>query len=96
MNIYDHASHMPLVGYDDLGHGSVMGNGGVTHSPNINALMDNGIILHDYYTFKVCSPSRASLLTGRYPWGAGFYDMSDDNNHCTHQFTASDNSVSTR
>ena len=32
------------------------------------------------------SPTRASLLTGRYPWGAGFYDMSDDNNHCTSEF----------
>lgn len=74
------------LGYDDLGHDSVMGNGGKTFSPNINKLMDDGIILHDYYTFKVCSPTRASLLTGRYPWGAGFYDMSNDGDHCTDQF----------
>ena len=74
------------LGYDDLGHDSVMGNSGKSFSPNINKLMDDGIILHDYYTFKVCSPTRASLLTGRYPWGAGFYDMSDDGDHCTDQF----------
>jgi hypothetical protein len=74
------------LGYDDLGHDSVMGNSGKSLSPNINKLMDDGIILHDYYTFKVCSPTRASLLTGRYPWGAGFYDMSDDGDHCTDQF----------
>eukprot|EP01047_Picozoa_sp_COSAG01_P075546 COSAG01_NODE_12979_length_1654_cov_1.932476_1_plen_166_part_00 len=74
------------LGYDDLGHASVMGNGGKTITPAINQLMEDGIILHDYYTFKVCSPTRASLLTGRYPWGAGFYDMSDDGDHCTSQF----------
>lgn len=74
------------LGYDDLGHDSVMGNSGKSISPNINKLMDDGIILHDYYTFKVCSPTRASLLTGRYPWGAGFYDMSNDGDHCTDQF----------
>jgi hypothetical protein len=72
--------------YDDLGHDSIMGNSGKSLSPNINTLMDEGIILHDYYTFKVCSPTRASLLTGRYPWGAGFYDMSNDGDHCTDQF----------
>lgn len=54
------------LGYDDLGHDSVMGNSGKSYSPHINKLMDDGIILHDYYTFKVCSPTRASLLTGPY------------------------------
>ena len=63
-----------------------MGNGGKSISPKINALINDGIALNEYYTFKVCSPTRASLLTGRYPWGAGFYDMSDDGNHCTSQF----------
>ena len=74
------------LGYDDLGHKSIMGNGGKTFTPAINELMDGGIILSDYYTFKVCSPTRASLLTGRYPWGAGFYDMSNDGDHCTSEF----------
>jgi arylsulfatase A-like enzyme len=74
------------LGYDDLGHNSVMGNGGKSLTPNINELIDTGVALHEYYTFKVCSPTRASLLTGRYPWGAGFYDMSNDGDHCTSQF----------
>eukprot|EP01043_Picozoa_sp_COSAG02_P049809 COSAG02_NODE_5042_length_4700_cov_4.582790_6_plen_165_part_00 len=86
--LYDTSAKLPRtdLGYDDLGHDSVMGNSGKSYSPNINKLMDDGIILHDYYTFKVCSPTRASLLTGRYPWGAGFYDMSNDGDHCTDQF----------
>jgi arylsulfatase A-like enzyme len=51
-------------------------------------LLEKGIFLSDYYTFKICSPSRAAMITGRYPWGAGFYDMSMDDNHCTTNSTA--------
>jgi hypothetical protein len=64
-----HANIMHIVaddlGYDDLGHNSLMGNGGKSLTPNINSLIDTGIAFHEYYTFKVCSPTRASLLTGR-------------------------------
>ena len=49
-------------------------NGGLTHTPNIDALRNEGLVLSSYHTFKICSPSRASMFTGRYPWGAGFYD----------------------
>ena len=41
---------------------------------------------HDVLRYKLCSPTRASIQSGRYPWGVGFYDMQDDNfedaNHC--------------
>ena len=72
------------VGYNDLG----VTNGGRTHTPRLDELYSSGVALKSYYTFKICSPSRAAMLTGRYPWGAGFYDMSADTNHCTKQFTA--------
>ena len=71
------------LGYDDLGHF----NGGKTHTPAIDALIGGGIALSAYNTFKICSPTRASIMTGRYPWGAGFYDMSQDENHCAANFT---------
>ena len=29
----------------------------------------------------------ASLHTGRYPWGIGWYDMSSDGDHCTQEYT---------
>ena len=48
------------LGYDDLGHDSVMGNSGKSISPNINKLMDDGIILHDY-----CARSAASASPRR-------------------------------
>ena len=42
-----------------------MGNGGTTHSPNINNLIDTGVMLNQYYTFKVVCPAviRAFFLS---------------------------------
>ena len=65
------------IGYSDLG----ARNGGKTLTPALDALIADGITLSSYYTFKICSPSRAASLTGRYPFGAGFYDMSFDGDH---------------
>jgi len=72
------------VGYSDFGKF----NDGKTITPTLDALLDTGIMLTDYYTFKICSPSRAAMTTGRYPWAAGFYDMSQDTDHCTTNSTA--------
>ena len=38
-----------------------------------------GVILGSHYVFQVCAPTRASILTGRYPWGIGFYYVGGDN-----------------
>eukprot|EP01006_Ploeotia_vitrea_P031042 TRINITY_DN63366_c0_g1_i1.p1 TRINITY_DN63366_c0_g1~~TRINITY_DN63366_c0_g1_i1.p1 ORF type:complete len:567 (+),score=65.36 TRINITY_DN63366_c0_g1_i1:53-1753(+) len=59
------------LGYNDLG----ITNGHKTITPNINGLIQDGIELTHYYTYKVCAPSRASIMTGRYPWGIGYFDM---------------------
>lgn len=67
------------VGYNDFG----FFNDNKTITPTIDGLLETGIFMSDYYTFKICSPSRAAMLTGRYPWGAGFYNMAEDDNHCT-------------
>lgn len=59
------------LGYNDLG----FTNGEKTFTPHINEAVKNGIQLTSYHTYKVCSPTRSSLMTGRYPWGIGYYDM---------------------
>ena len=66
------------LGYNDLAHA----NGNKTITPNIDALINAGVELKDYYTFKVCAPTRTSLMTGRYPWKTGYYDMINDGDHC--------------
>jgi len=58
-------------GYNDLG---ILGNGIIT--PALNRLAAEGTRLTNFYVaWPACTPSRASLLTGRYPQRNGIYDM---------------------
>jgi uncharacterized sulfatase len=62
-----------LVVLDDLGYGdlSCMGNT-ILRTPRIDSIADDGINLrHMYATSSVCTPSRAALMTGRYPQRVG-------------------------
>lgn len=58
---------------DDQGYGdlSCMGNTDFV-TPNIDSLAESGVRFTDWYAGSpVCSPSRACLMTGRYPGNAG-------------------------
>jgi len=61
---------------DDLGFGDIEPTGGqAIRTPNINRMAREGTVLTDYYAAaNICTPSRAGLLTGRYPirTGLGF------------------------
>lgn len=58
---------------DDQGYGDLSCMGGTDFvTPNIDALAASGVRFTSMYAnAPVCSPSRASLLTGRYPGNAG-------------------------
>ena len=57
---------------DDLGYADVGFNGGKDiKTPNIDALAARGTRLEQLYVLPVCSPTRAALLTGRYPMRHG-------------------------
>lgn len=59
---------------DDLGKFEVSAYGSETmKTPNIDQLAKEGVLFTDcYVNSPVCSPSRAGLLTGRYPQRFGF------------------------
>lgn len=56
---------------DDLGWNQVGFNGGPYKTPTIDALAAAGTRLNHFYVMPVCSPTRASLMTGRYPMRYG-------------------------
>lgn len=53
---------------DDLGQYSIGYKNSEILTPTIDSLANTGVLLNEFYTYKFCSPTRASLLTGRYPW----------------------------
>jgi arylsulfatase A-like enzyme len=53
---------------DDLGYRDLSCFGGFNPTPNLDALAEGGMRLtHFYAASAVCTPTRASILTGRYP-----------------------------
>src|SRR4051812_42024972 len=61
-----------LIYCDDLGYGDLGCYGSKIRTPNIDRLATEGVRLTNFYSANpVCSPSRAALLTGRYPTRVG-------------------------
>ena len=58
-----------LIMVDDLGYGDLSCYGGKDiQTPNLDKLMSEGMRFNEFYAnCCVCSPSRAALLSGRYP-----------------------------
>ena len=52
---------------DDLGWGDVSYHGSPIRTPNMDRLVRRGVELDAHYVNPVCTPTRVSLLTGRYP-----------------------------
>ena len=61
---------------DDLGYADCGFNGGKQIlTPNIDRLAKAGAVLEHHYVQPVCSPTRSTLLTGRYPTRTGVYSI---------------------
>lgn len=56
---------------DDLGWKDVGFHGSPIKTPNIDQLAQEGVQFEDYYAQPMCTPSRAALMTGRYPFRYG-------------------------
>lgn len=79
-------------GYRDLGcFGSTE-----VFTPHLDRLAKEGVRLTNFYvTWPACTPSRGSILTGRYPQRNGLYDMiRNDLADLGHRFSPEDYAVS--
>jgi len=76
--------HIVHVVIDDLGWNDVswrkdpLTNSHHIATPHMNELKQQGILLDQFYTPKDCAPSRASMMTGRWPFQVGYYGNPGD------------------
>ncbi|MGB9273826.1 MAG: sulfatase-like hydrolase/transferase, partial [Terrimicrobiaceae bacterium] len=63
--LQDNAPNVLIILLDDVGFGQADTFGGEIHTPTLTRLRDQGISYNRFHTTSICSPTRASLLTGR-------------------------------
>ena len=59
------APNVLLLCWDDLGYATMDVFGGPVECPNMQRISDMGVRYANFHTTALCSPTRASLLTGR-------------------------------
>lgn len=64
--------HIVLICLDDIGRTDtgIYGKSNIP-MPNLMALSKQGAVLENFYTQTVCSPTRSSLMTGKFPFRFG-------------------------
>ena len=68
-----------LIVADDLGWSDVGWHGGFGKTPHLDRLVAEGVELDRHYVQPVCTPTRAALLTGRYPGRFGPHAIAPSN-----------------
>ncbi len=63
--------HIVILLADDLGWGDVGFHGSRIPTPALDSLARQGTELTQFYVYPACSPTRAALMTGRYPMRYG-------------------------
>eukprot|EP00756_Hemistasia_phaeocysticola_P020231 Hpha_TRINITY_DN15709_c5_g11::TRINITY_DN15709_c5_g11_i1::g.37351::m.37351/K01135/ARSB; arylsulfatase B len=66
--------HVLWIVMDDLGWDDVGFRSREIETPNIDSFAREGVVLDRYYTQDVCSPARATFMTGRFPIHHGIVD----------------------
>lgn len=66
---------------DDVGFAHLGAYGSTISTPNIDRLANGGLRYNNFHTTAICSPTRASLLTGHNPHTTGVSNVTDFINH---------------
>ena len=67
--------HIVYIVADDLGWKDVGFHGSDIKTPNIDKLAQCGARLEQFYAQPMCTPTRAALMTGRYPFRYGLQTL---------------------
>eukprot|EP01084_Bolivina_argentea_P042851 78987_1 len=60
--------HIIYILMDDFGYANVGFHNDRMKTPNMDKLLKESLYLSNFYTFKFCSPTRSSLMSGRIPY----------------------------
>jgi len=71
------APNIVLILLDDVGYAAAGTFGGPAATPELDRLAAGGVRYNDFNTTAICSPTRASLLTGRNQHQVGFGNLQD-------------------
>ncbi len=77
-NILEERPNIVLIMVDDMGFSDLGSYGSEINTPNLDALAENGLRYRTFYNQARCMPTRAALLTGRYPHQTGLGEMGGD------------------
>jgi arylsulfatase A-like enzyme len=67
--------HILYIVADDLGYNDVGFRGSEIRTPSIDTLANEGVRLDQFYVQPMCTPTRAALMTGRYPLRYGLQTL---------------------
>eukprot|EP00934_Nitzschia_sp_Nitz4_P005314 Nitzschia sp. Nitz4//scaffold32_size149145//69827//74087//NITZ4_002882-RA/size149145-processed-gene-0.96-mRNA-1//1//CDS//3329548078//5304//frame0 len=67
--------HILMIVMDDLGSQDLGIHGSGIHTPHANKLALQGVYLDNYYVLPYCSPTRAALLSAKYPLHTGVHNV---------------------
>ena len=77
-------TNVALIVLDDTGFAHFGCYGSELATPNVDRLAASGLRYTSFHTTALCSPSRASLLTGRNPHAVGMRGVSNWNTGFPH------------
>ncbi|XP_060595341.1 arylsulfatase B-like [Ruditapes philippinarum] len=75
--------HIIFIVADDLGWNDVGWHNSEMHTPNLDNLARQGVILDSSYVQQVCTPSRNCFMTGLYPFHTGLQHLG----YCNWKYT---------